>query len=216
MLQETKTTICNKALSLCGEDPINSVQDDTNLQARSCRAHFDLALHKVLEEGHWPFVTVEEPLQKILAKEYSEEQKYLYSIPNNCAIITRVYKKYDRKNMMENADWDLRFIESLYKTVIVCDKNNVSDTEEADPNEEVICEYVRAVDNFASYPASFIETLSACLAYMICMDITKDTQKFTLLLQLYEKLRDSSLRRAYNEDGEDKMHWVDPITNSRG
>lgn len=216
MLTETKTTICNKALSFIGEEPINSVDDNSTRQARACKSFFNLALHKTLEEGHWSFVTVEEPLQKINYAEYSEEQKYVYAIPNNCALVTRIYKRYNRKNLMEQADWDFRFIEDLHKTVIVCNEDNVSSDGKEDKNEALMCEYVISTENFSSYPAVFIESLVACLAYFICMDITKDTSKTQSMLQLYENLKQKALRKNFNEEGEDKMHWVDPITNSRG
>lgn len=216
MLTETKTTICNKALSFIGEEPINSVDDNSTRQARACKNFFNLALHKTLEEGHWSFVTVEEPLQKINYAEYSEEQKYVYAIPNNCALVTRIYKRYNRKNLMEQADWDFRFIEDLHKTVIVCNEDNVSSNGKEDKNEALMCEYVISTENFSSYPAVFIESLVACLAYFICMDITKDTSKTQSMLQLYENLKQKALRKNFNEEGEDKMHWVDPITNSRG
>ena len=216
MLTETKTTICNKALSFIGEEPINSVEDNSTRQARACKSFFNLALHKTLEEGHWSFMTVEEPLQKINYPEYSEEQKYVYGIPNNCALVTRIYKRYNRKNLMEQADWDFRFIEELKRTVIVCNRDNVDSFGTKSKDEEVICEYVRASENFSNYPAVFIESLVACLAYFICMDITKDTSKTSSMLQLYESLKQKALQKNFNEEGEDKMHWVDPITNSRG
>lgn len=216
MLTENKTTICNKALSFIGEEPINSLSDNSTRQARACNSYFDLALHKTLEEGHWSFMTVEEPLQKINYPEYSEEQKYVYAIPNNCALVTRIYKRYNRKNLMEQADWDFRFIEELKRTVIVCNRDNVDSFGTKSKDEEVICEYVRASENFSNYPAVFIESLVACLAYFICMDITKDASKTSSMLQLYERLKQKALQKNFNEEGEDKMHWVDPITNSRG
>ena len=196
MLTENKTTICNKALSFIGEEPINSVEDNSTRQARACKSFFNLALHKTLEEGHWSFVTVEEPLQKINYPEYSEEQKYVYAIPNNCALVTRIYKRYNRKNLMEQADWDFRFIEELKRTVIVCNRDNVDSFGTKSKDEEVICEYVRASENFSNYPAVFIESLVACLAYFICMDITKDTSKTSSMLQLYESLKQKALQKV--------------------
>ena len=216
MLTENKTTICNKALSFIGEEPINSVEDNSTRQARACKSFFNLALHKTLEEGHWSFMTVEEPLQKINYPEYSEEQKYVYAIPNNATLITRIYKRYNRKNLMAKTDWDFRFIEDLHKTVIICNEDNVSSDGKEDKNEALICEYVRFTENFSSYPAVFLESLIVCLAYLICMDITKDVSKTNSMMQLYETLQQKALRKNFNEDKEDQMHWVDPITNSRG
>ena len=90
--RQTKTSICNKALDLIGEDNINSMDDETSLTARVCKRHFDDALSDTLEEGMWPTATVEEPLVRISDEEYSEEQKYVYAIPANCVLITRIFK----------------------------------------------------------------------------------------------------------------------------
>lgn len=214
MLTENITTICNKALALIGESPINSYKDDESLAGRVCRDWFDLTYHKVLEEGQWPFTTTEEPLQKVNHKDYSEEQKYLYAIPNNCALVLRVYKKYNRKNMMSDTDWDIRYIEDLSTSCIICNYDNKN--EENDPNEELIIEYVRVVKNMSVFSAKFFECLIAALALNICMSITKDFSKYNNIFKLYQTLKDESLRNILNQEGQDKMHWVDPITNSRG
>lgn len=62
---ETKTTICNKALALIGEEPINSYDDDTSLAGRACRLYFDNTLQTMLESGIWADVITLEPLMEI-------------------------------------------------------------------------------------------------------------------------------------------------------
>lgn len=212
MLRENKTSICNKALSLLGESGINSIDDNTVLQARVCKQYFDLALHTVLESGCWSHVTAEEKLEKVLFKNYSEEQKYVYAIPKDCALIIGVYERYDRKHLPHKLDWDLRYIGELNDTFIVCD----GDSSKKEPTDDVMIEYVKIANNYSAYSALFINTLVACLAHMICMDITKDTQKMNIMLQLYQLNEQKALQKSLNEDGQDRMIWTDPITASRG
>lgn len=80
MKQETITTICNKALSLLGEEPITSYDNDTSLAGRACRAHFDLVMATLLEEGFWTFPTVEKELEK-LTESIEEEVTRTIEIP---------------------------------------------------------------------------------------------------------------------------------------
>ena len=201
---ETQTTICNKALNLIGEEGINSINDNS-LQAVACKNNYDLALATVLEEGKWTFATVECALVKVDTDEYSEEQKYVYSMPANCVLISRVYNKHDRKQEPNKLDWDIRYIPSSNKKYIVCDSD-----------EDVRVEYVYSNTNINTYPASFINTLVARLAFQICMYVTKDLEKTNAMLQLYQSTMADSMRKNYNEDGEDKMHWKSFLTSSRG
>ena len=228
-MAETKTTICNRALSLCGEDPINSIDDNSDKAARVCKLHFDTTFRKVLEEGQWPEFSCEEPLEKVEYPYYSEQQKYVYKIPEKCQKIIRIYKAYNRKNMPTPEDWDFRYIPALKGKYIVCNADNTTDnpdfviTDDTTKQEvldskqnQLICEYVRLIEDFSFVSAKFIEALSAALAAAICMDITKNEQRFQSLTGLYTQLKEDALMNKLNEEGEDKMIWQDPITASRG
>lgn len=228
-MAETKTTICNRALSLCGEDPINSIDDNSDKAARVCKLHFDTTFRKVLEEGQWPEFSCEEPLEKVEYPYYSEQQKYVYKIPEKCQKIIRIYKAYNRKNMPTPEDWDFRYIPALKGKYIVCNSDNTTDnpdfviTDDTTKQEvldskqnQLICEYVRLIEDFSFVSAKFIEALSAALAAAICMDITKNEQRFQTLTGLYTQLKGDALMNKLNEEGEDKMIWQDPITASRG
>lgn len=203
--RQTKTSICNKALDLIGEDNINSMEDESSLTGRVCRRHFDDALQSVLEEGMWPIATVEEPLAKISTKEYSEEQKYVYAIPANCALIIRIFRKEQRKEAKQfHNDWDIRFIPSKSNTYII-----------SDIEEDAYIEYVRISDSMHIFPTSFIDCLVADLASRICTPLKKDLQSAIQMKQYAEALKSKAKMKAYNEDGQQKLNWVDPITSSR-
>lgn len=202
--RQTKTSICNKALDLLGEDNINSMED-TSLTARVCKRHFYDALFALLEDGMWPVATTEEPLVKVNANEYSEEQKYVYAIPVNCMLITRIYRKEQRKEAVQyENDWDIRYIPSKSNSYII---SNI--------DKDAYIEYVRATDSVHMFPTSFIDCLVADLASRICAPLKKDLQSVIQMKQYAEALKSKAKMNAYNEDGVQKLNWVDPITSSR-
>ena len=226
---ENKTTICNRALSLIGEDPINSIEDNNDKAARVCKAHFDNTFRKVLEEGQWPEFSCEEPLEKVEYPYYSEQQKYVYKIPEKCIKIIRIYKNYNRKMVPTPEDWDFRYIPDLKGKYIICNADNTAEnpdfviTDDTTAQEvldskqnQLVCEYVRLIEDFSFVSAKFIEALSAALAASICMDITKNEQRFQMMQQLYTHFKEDALMSKLNEEGQDKMFWIDPITASRG
>lgn len=205
MLNVTQTTICNLALSMIGEKPINSYNDDKSELARICRTHFDITLRSVLEGGEWPCVTTEEPLSKVEYPEYAEEQKYIYAIPVKCALIARIYPKFERKYIPGGIDWDIRYLPKLSDKFIVCNYD-----------KEVMCEYIRDEKNFSLYSAKFVKYLAAELAASMCMDITKNTEKTQYMLQYAAMLKQDAITTMFNEDGQDKLEWTDLFTASRG
>lgn len=217
---ETQTTICNKALDLLGEENITSLQDDQSLQARILRNHFDLSLNSVLEYGHWPFATVEEPLTRLDYPEYAKEQKYVYALPDFCILIKSIYKVFDRKHLPHRIDWDLRYIPELKKTCIICNMSNSKELENeeeiADKNEQLVIEFVSSNSGVSTYTPGFIRCLSAQLAADVSMAITHDMQRTQFMIQIAEAYKKQALQDAMNQDGEDKGLFIDPITRSRG
>jgi len=220
LLNETQTTICNKALMLIGEEPITSIDDNT-LQAKVCKEHYYLSLRATLESGHWPFAIVEEPITRIDLPAYTKEQKFVYRIPGNCAVILSITKRYNRKQLKKHIDWDIRYIPELKTSAIICNalsrKMDESDTKVPDiyEDEQMLIEYVADSQSVFSFSAAFIKCVVAQLAVDICMAITHDTARFTSLYQYAAMLRQQALTQALNEDKQDKGGWMDHITASR-
>lgn len=213
MKQETITTICNKALSLLGEEPINSYDNDTSLAARACRAHFDLVLAALLEEGMWTFPTVEVKLNQVLdedeqpVKYVTEEMPYMYEIPEHCVLIHSIYGKGQRHDENAPVKWDIRYVPEETKRYIVCNIDSKED--------DLYCEYLFSPDNLEIYSASFLKALVDGLAYHICMEVTKDLQRTQFLLQLYEKDKADALRKSMNEDLSEH-EYTSPFISCRG
>lgn len=221
MKQETITTICNKALSLIGEEPISSYDNDTSLPARACRSHFDLVMASLLEEGFWTFPTVEVKLEKVVEETEEEidgetvttvtdlkyQDYFMYEIPAHCVLIHSIYGKGQRHNENHPLEWDIRYIPEETKRYIICPVNS--------DEHELYCEYLFSPDNLEIYSASFIKALVDGLAYSICMEITKDMQRTQFLLQLYEKDKADALRKCMNEDLSEH-EYTSPFITCRG
>lgn len=219
-LKETQTSLCNKALALLGEDLITDIDDKTTKAARTCKQFFQLSLRTVLSEGKWPFATKEAEAELVENLDaYAKEQQYIYAIPCDCALIVRVYTRDNRKNLNKNLDWDIRYIPEMQDSAIICNFMTRTDSEIKEPidqDEQVIIEYISDKVCTAAYSTSFIRCLVAQLAFDMCMPITHDQQRFGNMMQYLAQVKSQSLQQALNEDGQDKMHWIDPITRSRG
>lgn len=219
LLQETKTSICNKALSLIGEQPINSIDDSTSVAARICNQYYDFSVQTVLEGGKWPFATVEEPVQRLDEQPLAKEQKYTFKIPNDCVLVVDVKARFNRKRARKCLDWDIRFNKDLQIPVIICNRKTEINPEIEEPiyqDEEILIEYICNTGKAGSFPAMFVRCVVAQLAADISMAITHDMQKFTAFTQYAAQLKEQALMNVLNEDGQDKLFWVDPITASRG
>lgn len=205
MKEETVTSICNKALSLIGEEPITSYDTDTSLAANACRTHFDLVMAALLEEGHWTFPTVEKQLTRIENGEYiAEDMKYMYEIPEYCVLIQSIYADGQRHNNHRTIKWDLRYLPDQTKRVII-----------SDCDENLYCEYIYSPNNLNIYSATFLKALVDGLAAAICMEITKDLQRTQFFIQLYERDKADALRKSMNEDLSEE-EFVSPFVSCRG
>lgn len=204
---------------LLGEEPIEAFDDITSKPARICSEFYALSINSVLEDGKWPFATKEVEAEQITnLDEYSKEQKHIYEIPCDSAIIARVYKRSARKNFNWKLDWDIRYFPELHNSAIICTgpEKPEEETEEPIPDDEKIyIEYISENVCPNSYSAAFIKCVVAQLAADICMPITHDQQRWANMLQYSVQMKQHALQLALNEDGQDKGRWVDPITLSR-
>lgn len=204
-MNKTKTDICNLALSFLGEKPINSIDDNSSALASICKTHFDIVFRSVIEGGEWPFVTTEQRLERVAYPRYSAEQRYVYKIPEKCGLIVQIGPKFERKYADGTSDWDIRYIPDLGDNFII-----------SNYKERVYCEYIRAEENFSLYSAKFIRYLAAELAASMCLDVTKNEQRAQYMIQYASLMKQDALTSALNQEKQDKMHWVDSFTASRG
>lgn len=85
----SETSICNQALSWLGEDPINSL-DDQSTTAEWMRNNYPFLRDAVLEERMWRFALVRDMSETVEKDGWG--QMYKHSIPHNWIQVFRVYK----------------------------------------------------------------------------------------------------------------------------
>lgn len=90
-MASNKTEICNMAVSWLGGKRITSVDDDDTLEARLCRANYDLARKAVLEDREWTFA-VKRDMFTPLVDPPLFGFSYAFEIP---AYVLRVINVYD-------------------------------------------------------------------------------------------------------------------------
>ena len=159
----TKTELCNRALTLCGANPIVSLDDDTN-NARVLSRVYESSLRSLLSECKWNFATK----RKLLASSadtldwYYTNEAYVYQKPTDCIRIFGV-----------NDDDIIWREEGEY---ILADTSGLG----------II--YTYYLDNAAKFPASFIEAFSDKLCADICFMILNSATKAESFLEKYEKV----------------------------
>lgn len=221
MAQETKTTICNKALLLIGEEPINSYDEDNTLAGRVCRVHFDSVFRSVLESGHWTDVTTVEMLvpislperqalgqlesqENLVEGQYGPKKRY-YSIPADCATIIDVYPAGRENFRRSPVIWNIRYMPKLGNKYI-----------ETTYDMPMTIEYIKEIKNMDLFSSKFADCLYTSLAAAICMPLTKDMQKTQAIMQYAAGVKADALRDNLNEDGEDKQIYVPDSIIARG
>lgn len=132
--------ICNKALSLLGQETIVSL-DDTSPQAYACRTHWPLLRDEVLRGHKWNCATKRANLGR-LTQTPSFEYNYYYQLPADYLMITEIVPKQEFE---------------IEAGLLLCNSDSVS------------IKYVRAEDDSTKYDsqlsAAFSFLLAAELAY---------------------------------------------------
>lgn len=85
MSATTKTSLINKALTLCGATPIVSITDNTE-NARKANRVYDIARRSILSECLWSFATTRATLSvsAVVMPFYYPGEGYVYVRPSDC------------------------------------------------------------------------------------------------------------------------------------
>jgi hypothetical protein len=107
--------ICNKALSLLGQKPIVSLEDDSN-EAFACRLHWPLLRDEVLEGHRWNCVTTRASLAR-LSSAPAFGYTYQFQLPSDCLYITRtepecLFEIEGRKLLTDETEVDIVYTKS--------------------------------------------------------------------------------------------------------
>lgn len=170
----TKTSLINKALTLCGAAPITSITDDTN-NARVANRVYEISRQSVLSECRWTFATTRATLS-ISANTmpwYHSGEAYVYVRPSTCL---RIFETSD-----PNATWRE---EGDY---IISDTTSLG------------IKYVYDLDDPAKYSALFTDAFIDKLCSDVCFMILNSAPKAEAFLTKYVKV---SLPKAMSSNAQ--------------
>lgn len=170
----SKTSLCNKALTIVGAAPITNITDDTN-NARILNRVYEIARRSILSECCWSFAATRATLTlsaDTMPWSYDEEA-YVYVRPSTVIRIFDVSDPYAQ--WREEGDY------------IISDTNSLG------------IKYVYDLDDPSKYSASFTEAFIDKLCSDICFMILNSATKAEGYLAKYEKV---SLPKAKSENAQ--------------
>jgi hypothetical protein len=174
----TKTSLVNKALTLCGAAPITNITDDTN-NARIVNRVYEISRQSILSECKWTFATTRTTLT--LSADtmawYHESETKVYIRP---ADALRIFESSDPyATWREEGDY------------IISDTGSLG------------IKYVYDLDDPAKYRPKFLEAFIDKLCADICYMILNSGPKAEKFMEKYEKV---SLPKAMAENAQTGVH----------
>lgn len=157
----SKTSVCNKALTLCGAAPITNITDDTN-NARILNRVYEIARQSVLTECKWNFAVTRGTLSTsaVTMPWNHSGESVVYVRPANAL---RIFEVSDPvATWREEGDY------------IIADTAGLG------------IKYVYDHDDPSKYPAAFAEAFIDKLCSEICYMILNSASKAETFLKKYE------------------------------
>lgn len=182
--------VCNYALTVLGEKPITSIEDDSD-KARTLKALYYIAKDAVLEGAEWTFATRRfKPAQSSTGPEWG--WSYAYPIPSDIIRVTVVDKNWtestnfvsDTRQTRNPVDHDVEFVTGVGRAIL-CNE------------DEIFCKGVRKIDDEGIFSPLFVEAFACKLAYLAGWPITESSQKVQIALGLYGQ----AMKDAKSRDG---------------
>ncbi len=182
-----RVDIANIALSLLGEQPISSFDDDSS-NAKQLTIHYIPARDATLEAHDWSFAIERHILAPLTEKPlYGAGNAFL--VPNNILRViacddpgtNTVFNPHStpRINSREQIDW-------------VLEKGNILADEEV-----VHMRGIRRIEDEGSFSSLFVQLLAAYLASLLAVNLTASDSIATRIESWYEKLD----KKAASRDG---------------
>ncbi len=218
-----KTDIFNIALSNIGEHTINSSDTSSTEKASIiCNRYYDVCLKMLMKEVDWPFVTTQAKLvRNTLTKtedgetieiKFNEDFPFIFDIPNDCISVEKIFigkineelgeqnrasifKHY--RELKKGVEWKFYYVPQKTSPKIACKEK-----------EDVNIEYTKFVEDVTDYQPYFTDALCWLLASRIAMPITKDPQKVSMCLQMYQETLKNAKMLILNEEGTNDKSFV--------
>lgn len=186
----TKTSLVNKALTLCGAAPITNITDDTN-NARIVNRVYEISRKAILTENRWNFATTRTTLSisaETMPWLYINEA-YIYVRP---ADALRIFGVSD-----EQASWREE------GDLIISDTASLG------------IRYVYDHDVPSKYPPKFLEAFIDKLCSDISFMILNDGRKAKAFLEKYEKVTLIKAQAENSQTGVQQFVKDDAWENSK-
>lgn len=142
----TDIEICNGALLLLSEDTINNLED-ASTAGKLCKNHYARSRDAVLRMHPWNFAVKRITLAKLSTPVPAFEYASYFQLPTDCLRLLSIYNLTDYK---------------IEGRKIISDATSIN------------IRYVYRNVTVDEYDVSFVETLSAYLAFKFAYPITKD------------------------------------------
>jgi hypothetical protein len=177
-MANSKTQICNLAVGWLGGKKITSLDDDSHLEARLCRANYDSSRKAVLEEREWTFAVSRVKLTPLSdAPLFGYDYKFL--LPPNLLKITGVFDP--RHTNLKNPPV-IKYVREGNE--ILSDLN------------EVHVKFIIDLVNTNRFSALFDQAVAAHIAYNIAVPLTESAKQQERMFLLYE----NNLYKAISSD----------------
>lgn len=153
----SKVTICNKALSSLSSNQIETFDDQT-VEARLCRAQFDIIRQCVLEDANWSFA-----IKSVSLSPTGEDNGRLskFALPADCLRVISVTTPY------KVIEWSIEGRHILAT------------------NEHITIKYIWDTEATDTYSSSFIDAMATRLAAELAYPLTESQRLYEVMLQQY-------------------------------
>ena len=190
----SKTEICNLALTQIGDMRITAYEDEDDLNARLCRDNYDQCRDQLLSSAFWSFAITRATLaQHGSAPAFGEE--FYYVLPS------------DYLRMVSSNDLYPRVMPDDYRIEMI-DNTKVLVTDQ----DSVVIRYVYRNDTPATYNPLFVGALSTTLAASLAYTVTGNER----LAEMLHIKADREVSKAIHENINENKETLKSITTDSG
>lgn len=155
----TKTEICNMALGMLGAQLLADFDTDTNTTGVLCRLFYPTAIKVILEDMPWTFATKRASLTTPVVSTPIFGYATAFQLPDDFIQIIETDP--------EEASWQIE------GTLILTDQNTLG------------IRYVYSVEDTALLSAHVVQALSAKMAALLAMPVTRNLEITDAMLKVY-------------------------------
>ena len=181
-----RTDIANIALSMLGEEPITSIEDETRI-AQAVKTNYTIARDATLEAHEWSFATKRfEPSKLATAPLWGYSTQF--ALPPECLRLTAVERDFVASvpPQIRSGPRTRNQVDHVVEgRAILCNEDSIQ------------CTGIFRIENEGLFSNLFVHAFAAKLAILVCYAVTESNSKFDRVGQMYEQF----MREAKSRDG---------------